>query len=157
MAHSVNESTSPFSVVNDALGSAGPILLYDGTCGFCARSVQFVLRHEARDTLRFARLEGALGGALRERHPELATVDSLIWYEPATPASPERLLWQSRGVLRVARYLGGVWGILGSLGRIVPSKLLDAAYAWIARHRKQLAADACLVPTPAQRRRFIDL
>ena len=26
------------------------MLLYDGTCGFCAGSVQFVLRHTARDT-----------------------------------------------------------------------------------------------------------
>jgi len=136
----------------------GPILLYDGTCGFCANSVQFVLRHEGRrDALRFARLEGPLGDALRARHPELASIDSLIWYEPATAMAPERLLWQSRGVLRVARYLGGVWRLLGSLGMIVPRPLLDAAYAWVARHRKQLAAEACLLPTPAQRRRFIDL
>jgi hypothetical protein len=29
-------------------------------------------------------------------------------------------------------------------------------YAWIARHRHELAADACLLPTPEQRQRFID-
>ena len=142
---------------NDALPRDTAILLYDGTCGFCARSVQFVLRHEReRRTLRFARLEGSFGAALRDRHPELAGVDSLIWYEPPTGAAPERLLWQSRGALRVARYLGGVWGFLAVLGNIVPAQILDTAYDWIARHRHQLAADACVVPTPDQRSRFID-
>jgi len=139
------------------LQRTGAILLYDGTCGFCARSVQFVLRHERDDgTLRFARLEGALGIALRARHPQLASIDSLIWYEPATATAPERLAWRSRGVLRVARYLGGLWAVLGSLGTIVPRQIGDAVYAWIAKHRHALAGDACVVPTPAQRRRFID-
>jgi predicted DCC family thiol-disulfide oxidoreductase YuxK len=39
---------------------------------------------------------------------------------------------------------------------IVPRSLFDAGYAWIARHRHELAADACLLPTPEQRQRFID-
>ena len=143
------------SIVDGAL--TGPILLYDGTCGFCAGSIQFVLRHEPPNgTLRFARLEGALGAELRARHPELATIDSVVWYEPATASSPERVLWRSRGALRVARYLGGIWRTLGSLGALVPPFMRDAAYDWIARHRRQLAPEACLVPTADQRRRFID-
>lgn len=119
--------------------------------------MQFVLRHERSDgTLRFARLEGPLGTALRSRHPELTTIDSLLWYEPATPSSPERLLWRSRGALRVARYLGGIWALLASLGALVPRPLRDAVYDWIARHRHALAADACLVPTPQQKARFLE-
>lgn len=135
----------------------GPVLLYDGTCGFCARSVQFVLSHERPGgTLRFARLEGPLGTALRSRHAELAAIDSVLWYEPATTSSPEQLLWRSGGALRVARYLGGVWALLASLGALVPRPLRDAVYDWIARHRHELAADACLLPTPEQRARFLD-
>ena len=148
-------STSSRSTADGA--ATGPILLYDGTCGFCARSIQFVLRHELSDgALRFARLEGALGAELRARHPELARIDSVLWYEPATPGSPERVLWRSHAALRVARYLGGVWRALGSLGTLVPPFIRDAAYDWIAHHRRQLAPESCLVPTPDQRRRFID-
>lgn len=136
----------------------GPVLLYDGTCGFCARSLQFVLRHErSRRTLRFARLEGPFGIELRARHPELAGVDSLIWYEPPTPAVPERLFWRSRGAFRVAHYLGGLWSVLGSLGLLLPRYVSDAAYKWIARNRHRLAPEACLVPTAEQRRRFLDV
>ena len=151
-------STSSRSTADaSATAATGPVLLYDGTCGFCARSVQFVLRHERPGgTLRFARLEGSLGTELRSRHPELAAIDSVLWYEPATASSPERLLWRSRGALRVARYLGGAWALLSSLGTLVPRPIRDAVYDWIARHRHALAADACLVPTPDQRRRFLD-
>ena len=157
MASTGSTSSRSIADAGDKVAAPGPILLYDGTCGFCARSIQFVLRHESADgQLRFARLEGPVGTELRTRHPELATIDSVLWYEPATATSPERLLWRSRSALRVASYLGGTWRLLASLGSLIPAPLRDAAYDWIARHRRQLAPEACLVPTPAQRRRFID-
>ena len=54
----------------------GPILVYDGDCGFCARSVQFVLQHDRRGIVRFAARDGDAGRALRERHA-LQAVESL--------------------------------------------------------------------------------
>ena len=48
-----------------------PLLLYDGTCGFCAASVQWVLRHDRRGTLLFAPLQGETARPILERHPEL--------------------------------------------------------------------------------------
>ena len=133
------------------------ILLYDGTCGFCARSVQFVLRHEPRSgRLHFASLQGTVGAALHEQRPALRQVDSLIWYEPAAHGTAERILVRSAAVLRVAAYLGGVWRLLGALGHLAPRPLRDAAYDWIARRRRALAPNACVVPTPEQRERFLD-
>ena len=41
----------------------GPVLLYDGLCGFCDGTVQFILKHDRRGTLRFATLLG-LGAQL---------------------------------------------------------------------------------------------
>src|SRR6476661_1217687 len=64
---------------------AVPILLYDGSCGLCAQSVQFVLRHEARSQrLRFATLQGPHGAAALKSNPGLAAVDSVVWLEPST-------------------------------------------------------------------------
>src|SRR5436309_2422772 len=129
------------------------ILLFDGTCGFCARNVQFVLAHErARRTLRFASLQSALGADVRARHPELARVDSVIWFEPASAARPERLLVRSAAVLRVLRYLGGAWAALGVAGMLVPRILRDGIYDVVARHRHRIVRGepACLLPTPEQ-------
>jgi predicted DCC family thiol-disulfide oxidoreductase YuxK len=138
-------------------GSA--LLLYDGTCGFCAESVQFVLRHDRRRrTLRFSSLQGPTALDIRARHPELDVVDSVIWFEPGDNTHPETLLTKSSAVLRVLRYLGGLWRPLGVLAAIVPRALRDAVYDLVARHRHRLirGAPACVVPTPEERNRFLD-
>jgi predicted DCC family thiol-disulfide oxidoreductase YuxK len=135
------------------------ILLFDGTCGFCARNVQFVLRHErARRTLRFASLQSAIGTELTTRRTDLRGVDSVLWLEPASDGQPERVLVRSAAVLRVLRYLGGSWSLLAALGGFVPRVLRDSIYDLVARHRHRLAAagPSCLVPTPEQRARFVD-
>ena len=135
------------------------MLLYDGTCGFCAQSVQFVLRHEGeRRTLRFAALQSTAGEGVRARHPEIEGVDSVIWVEPGSSAKNEQVFVRSAGVLRVLRYLGGIWAVLGMLATIVPRPIRDWVYDFIARHRHQITrgGPACLVPTPDQRARFIE-
>ncbi|MEP6691698.1 MAG: DCC1-like thiol-disulfide oxidoreductase family protein [Gemmatimonadaceae bacterium] len=137
----------------------GAVLLYDGTCGFCARSVQFVLQHEGeRKTLRFASLQSPVGTAVRARHHELDAIDSIIWFEPASAAREERVLVRSRAVLAVAAYLGGIWRALGAVGHVLPRALRDAGYDFIARRRHELPgiAPACLLPSSEQRKRFLE-
>jgi predicted DCC family thiol-disulfide oxidoreductase YuxK len=135
------------------------LLLYDGSCGFCARSVQFVLRHESRRrTLRFAALDSPIGVEVRARHPAIEGVDSVVWVEPAETHAAEQVLVRSAAVLCVLRYLGGVWRMLAALATIVPRSLADAVYDFVARHRHKLTRGnpACVIPTPEQRSRFID-
>jgi predicted DCC family thiol-disulfide oxidoreductase YuxK len=137
--------------------SSRPILLFDGTCGFCARSVQFVLDHERhRTTLYFASLQSSVGVEARARHPKLAGVDSVIWLEPGDARSSERVFTRSTAALRVMRYLGGAWGVLARIGSLVPPFIRNPIYDLIARHRHELGAASCLVPTAEQRARFLD-
>lgn len=133
-----------------------PILLYDGACGFCQASVQWVLRRDRRRTVRFAPLQGAVGSAIRARHPELATADSVVWVEdPGGPA--ERVAIKSAAAAEVLRYLGGGWGLL-RMAWIAPRALRDAVYDLVARHRHRLplGAEACLLPGPEERARFLE-
>ena len=134
-----------------------PVLLYDGACGFCARSVQLILRHDHRGTLRFAALQGTYGAAVRSRHPELAGIDSMVWVEPETPGNPERVSVRSAAALRIARYLGGMWHV-ALAARVLPRAVRDAAYNLIARHRHHLpgAHDICPVPAAEIRARFLE-
>jgi predicted DCC family thiol-disulfide oxidoreductase YuxK len=133
-----------------------PILLYDGSCGFCARSVQFVLDHErTRKHLRFTPLQSELGDRLRAQNTALAGVDSVIWCEPSDDGGGEAYV-RSAAVLRVLRYLGGGWSILAAIGWIVPRPVRDWFYDVVARHRKKIIKQSasCLMPTPEQRARF---
>ena len=133
-----------------------PVLLYDGLCGFCDGTVQFILRHDRRGTLRFATLQGDFARDVIARHPEVAGVDSLVFIEP-DGAAGENVYVRSEGALRVARYLGGAWR-LARIVAIVPRVLRDWAYDAFARIRYRVFGkhDSCPVPTPEQRARFID-
>jgi len=131
-----------------------PVLLYDGDCGFCAGSVQFVLRREppaARRRLSFAPLKGQFGSRIRRQFPELDGVDSVVWYDPSIPSVRVR----SAAALAAVAHLGGIWAVAAALGRLVPRPLRDAVYDLIARRRFEIAAPACLLPTPEERSRFL--
>jgi predicted DCC family thiol-disulfide oxidoreductase YuxK len=120
-----------------------PLLLYDGTCGFCAASVAFVLRHERQHTLRFATLQGTVGSEILRRHPQLEGVDSMVWVDPAPGGHQETVFVCSAAALRAARYLGGAWSLL-TAGNLLPARLRDRIYDW------------CFVPTLEQASRFLD-
>ncbi len=130
--------------------STTPLLVYDGECGFCARSVQFILRHEHRNDLRFIPRASELGKDLRRRF-HLENVESMLWIADSKAAI------ESSAVLSAAKYVGGVWSALATIGWLVPAPVRNWAYRLIARNRRRLAASApvCLVPTVEQRARFL--
>jgi predicted DCC family thiol-disulfide oxidoreductase YuxK len=134
----------------------GPVLLYDGVCGFCDGAVQFILRHDRRGTLRFATLQGDFARGVIDRHPELDGVDSLVLVE-RDASGVEQVHVRSNGALRVARYLGGAWH-LARVTAIVPGFIRDAVYDGFARIRYRVFGrhDSCPIPSPEQRARFVD-
>lgn len=135
----------------EAAEADGPIVLYDGVCGFCNRSVQLILRHDRRGRFRFAALQSEVGRALLRRHG-LATDD----LDTFVLVVGGRAYVRSTGALRVARTLGGAWALLSALS-IVPRPLRDFAYDVIARNRYRIfgKADACMLPPPEARSRFL--
>jgi predicted DCC family thiol-disulfide oxidoreductase YuxK len=131
------------------------VLLYDGECGVCAASVQWLLRHEQQPRLRFAPLQSTLGRELRRASGVPREVDALVVVEQGSTAGPQAV-WASRAVARALRESGGAARLLGGLLSLLPRALADAGYRLVARHRQRLAPRACLVPTPAQRARFLE-
>ncbi len=137
------------------MSESSPILVYDGDCGFCTRSVQFVLAHDKRGIVRFAARDGVAGRAVRARHAHLQTVESLLWVE--TVDGREVVSVYSDAVLATATYLGGVYAVLGGLGHLVPRFLRDPVYNAIARVRKRImrGAPACHLPAPKELARML--
>ena len=133
-----------------------PVLLYDGVCGICNRSVQTILRLDRRGTLRFAALDSDFARGVIQRHPELQTVDSMVFVQ--NPGCPdERVSIRSASALQVARYLGGPFRVLLA-ARVIPAGVRDRLYDRFAGIRYRLAGrhDTCPIPAPDVRARFLD-
>jgi predicted DCC family thiol-disulfide oxidoreductase YuxK len=131
-----------------------PVLLYDGVCGFCNKSVQLILDHDRRGEMRFAALQSDYGQAVLERHAELRGVDSVVFVE--SRAGGERVYIRSDAALKVAAYLGGFWKLLLA-AKVVPRSLRDYLYDLFARNRYKLFGkyDTCMLPPPEVRSRFL--
>jgi predicted DCC family thiol-disulfide oxidoreductase YuxK len=64
---------------------------------------------------------------------------------------------RSDAAIRVSRYFGGAWKLLGAV-EIIPRPIRDWAYDIVARNRYRWfgRVDTCIVPTPELRARFIE-
>jgi predicted DCC family thiol-disulfide oxidoreductase YuxK len=132
------------------------IVLYDGTCGFCHASVQWLLAHDPTALFAYAPLQGETAARLRERHPELPTdLDSVLLVEKVD-TDHERVWWRSHAVFRICGYVGGIWAVPGLL-RFLPRFFTDALYMAVAKVRHRLAGtrDACSLPSEDEARRFL--
>lgn len=131
------------------------LVLYDGLCGFCDASVQWLLAHDPDGRLAFAALEGETARAILARHPEVPEgLDSLILVE--SDGAHEQIHWRSTAVFRLCRQLPGVWRVFSWFG-VLPTFLTDLGYRFIARIRYSIwgRRESCRVPTPAERARFL--
>jgi predicted DCC family thiol-disulfide oxidoreductase YuxK len=137
---------------------AGPVLLYDGVCGFCNKTVQTILDHDRQGVMRFAALQSDYGQTVVGRHSALRGVDSVVFVETATGAREERIYFRSDAALKVASYLGGFWKVFLA-AYIIPKPVRDYFYDLFARNRYRLFGkyDACMLPPPEVRSRFIDV
>jgi predicted DCC family thiol-disulfide oxidoreductase YuxK len=126
------------------------IILFDGTCAFCERSVKFIA---ARDDgyFRFGASQNPAGQALLAQHgTSREAAKSLILIEDG------QIYLRSDAVLRVAGRLSAPWRFARVL-LLVPNPIRDVAYRVVARFRHYIAgrSNACEIPPPEIRARLI--
>jgi predicted DCC family thiol-disulfide oxidoreductase YuxK len=127
------------------------IVLYDGVCGFCNATIQWLLRHDHEGSLRFAALQGDTAARLRAAHPEIpADIDTIVFVDEG------RVALRSRASFALARHLPAPWRWIRAFGWL-PAPLTDIAYNAVAavRYRIWGRYDTCPIPLPEQRARFL--
>lgn len=144
------------------------VFLYDGLCGLCDGAVQFIIARDKRRTLKFAALQGDYAHGIMQRHPEVHGIDSLMFvrtrHDAINDASDhalkvsETVLMRSDATIAIGYYLGGIWGVVSTLTRLIPRPFRDWAYDRVASIRFRMFGrlDACRIPSAEERQRFLD-
>ncbi|PYE56395.1 thiol-disulfide oxidoreductase DCC family protein [Deinococcus yavapaiensis] len=127
------------------------VVLFDGMCNLCSASVQLVIRHDPRGMFRFASQQSAVGRDLMRTHGLSDELRTVVLIEGGA------VYLESDAAVGIAREMGWPWKLAWSL-RFVPRFLRDAVYRFVARHRYVLFGkkNACWLPTPELRARFLD-
>ena len=127
------------------------IVLFDGTCAFCERSVTFIATRDPGGYFRFGASQTPSAQALLAEFGETReSTRSIILIEDG------QLYRRSTAVLRIARRLPLPWS-LAAVALVIPEPVRDAAYAVVAavRHRLAGRSNACEIPPPEIRERLI--
>jgi predicted DCC family thiol-disulfide oxidoreductase YuxK len=134
----------------DMVNPPGPVVLYDGECGLCHRSVKFLIARD-RGQLYYAPLQGETAAALRARHPEIpTTLESVVLVDAG------RVHLRSKAFLFGARYLTRPWRWAYAL-RWLPGFVLDLGYRVVARLRYRIwgKLDRCQRPNVEQQAKLL--
>jgi predicted DCC family thiol-disulfide oxidoreductase YuxK len=127
-------------------------ILFDGVCNLCNGFVRFVIARDPGAHFRFAPLSSAAATrVLRDAGIDRPIPDSMVLVEAGTA------YFRSVAPLRIARQLTFPWPLAYGL-ILVPRFIRDRVYDIIAarRYRWFGRRDACMMPTPDLRQRFLD-
>lgn len=128
------------------------IVFFDGECGVCNFWVQWILERDKNDQFMFASLQSEFGQKfLSERDLETKQFNTLYLWK-----SKSYYLTKSQAVLKIADLLGGVYK-LAAIGKIFPSFFRDKIYDKISENRMKMSNQKCYLPTPQQRKKFIEI
>ena len=128
------------------------IVLFDGICNLCNKTVQFIIQRDPKSKFRFASLQSEVGQSLmRQIGLPAESNDSLVYIRDT------RFYIKSTAVLRIFRVLGNGWLLL-FVFIILPRFLRDWGYDFIAKRRYRYFGKraSCMIPTPEYRGRFLE-
>ena len=134
-------------------GLAKDLVLFDGVCNLCERSVLFIIRHDTAGRFQFCSLQSRAAETILDEYEygddALASVLLL---------SDGELYTRSRAALHIARRLDGFWPLFFYMLIWVPRFVVDPVYNFVGKRRYRWFGrkDACWVPDAEFGQRFID-
>ena len=124
------------------MNNSDKIVLFDGVCNFCATSVQFIIRHDKTNSLKFSSLQSALGQELLTKYNMSKDLEGVVFIEN------NKAYFKSAAAFKIVRYFGGFWRILNVFS-ILPLFVTDFGYDIIAKNRYRWFGkkDSCMIPS----------
>ena len=127
------------------------IVFFDGVCGLCNHTVDFLLKRDRQGVLKFAPLQG-------ETATEIVPAQVRQDLNTFVFANRGQLFYRSGALARILMRIGGIWRLLGALLWLIPWPIRDVGYRIVSRLRYHLFGrkESCRLPTLDERNRFLD-
>ncbi|MFT5820251.1 MAG: putative DCC family thiol-disulfide oxidoreductase YuxK [Crocinitomix sp.] len=123
------------------------LVFYDGECGFCNSSVQFILAKKKR-IFYFTALQSITAKTILENQNTVINMDTIYYLKGG------KLYDRSSAALQLVKGLKGAYPLL-FVFYIVPKFMRDPLYNFIAARRHKIRTNFCLIPSEKDAQYFI--
>ncbi len=109
-----------------------PIFVYDGECGICNKSVQFIIDHEKSNEIYFVSFQSSTGEALSEKYGfDSSNLSTAIFINNNLMST------KSDAILASSHFLEAPYHLIRFI-KLIPKSLRDIVYDFISRNRNKL-------------------
>jgi predicted DCC family thiol-disulfide oxidoreductase YuxK len=128
------------------------LVIFDGQCGLCNRTVRWLVHRDQRDRLRFVAFESTSVAELLARQgidaPDSESGSATILAVREFGHATEVVLVRSEAVLALLAELPRPWPLVAAVLRWIPRPVHDMGYRLIARWRYVLWGRLAQCPLP---------
>lgn len=127
------------------------IVLFDGECTVCNKSVQFIIKRDPAQKFQFASLQSDSGRNLLTKYNVPHDINSIVLIDD------NDYYVKSTAVLRICRHLNSFLKY-AFIFLIVPKQVRDFCYTIIAKNRHKFSrsnSNHCSIPSVEDRKRFL--
>ena len=128
-----------------------PIILFDGVCNFCNRTINIILKYDKDAYFQFAPSQSnAAMGIMQQFSLEQQAITSVILIDN------EKVYTKTDAVIQIANRLSG-WPSLFRLLKFIPKSIRNFGYDLIAKNRYTLFGKraSCRIPDASIQDRFL--
>ena len=125
-------------------------MFFDGVCGLCNYSVNFLIQIDRKDNLLFAPLQGETAKRILEKEL-IEDLNSMVLYHKG------KIYTKSTAVIKSIIQIGGFWTFF-NLFLITPQFIRDWLYDLVASNRYNIFGknESCRIPTSEERNKILD-
>lgn len=127
------------------------IVLFDGVCNFCNRTVNTIIVHDKMGLYQFAPIQSKIAGQILEQHGlDQKSLNTVILIEG------EQVFTKTTAIFKIAESLSG-WPRLFYMLKFIPKPISDFFYDNFAKFRYRLFGKrlSCMIPDVKYKARFL--
>ena len=121
------------------------IIIFDGLCALCNRSVDILIKLDKRRLFKYTSLQYVKTLHLNDN------IQSIVYIENG------QAYYKSTAILKILRSLGGIW-VYTTIFYIIPPLIRDFIYDLIAKYRYKIFGKlaTCRMPKKGEEELFLD-